>query len=291
MIEDRNKNSTCGPYKLIRTIGQGGNAVVKLSEKDGVQYAIKMMLLTEQDSEFVIRKTKEEFDVVSKLCIKGVMKYYDFIPNAIWTNKNGEQKKVACLVMELLKGVELLEFLNESDGLDSETLRYIFLQVGATLHQLHKAGIAHRDIKLENIMITEDFEVKLIDLGYGLALEGRTGSGFMKSRLGTYMYMAPEIQDKTVQYQGQDGDCFALGVCILVCKLNDYPWKVPDMEQDVNYKLFAGYHGCDSDKFWAKFAKSNLSENFKNMIELMLAHDPSSRMTMSDILGHPWFRG
>lgn len=98
--------------------------------------------------------------------------------------------------MELLKGVELLEFLNESVDLDNSTLRYIFLQVGNILHQLHKAGIAHRDIKLENIMLTEEFEVKLIDLGYGLDLEGRTGSGFMKSRLGTYMYMAPEIQDK-----------------------------------------------------------------------------------------------
>jgi len=193
--------------------------------------------------------------------------------------------------MELLKGVELLEFLNESVDLDNSTLRYIFLQVGNILHQLHKSGIAHRDIKLENIMLTEEFEVKLIDLGYGLDLEGRTGSGFMKSRLGTYMYMAPEIQDKSIQYQGQDGDCFAFGVCILVCKLNDYPWKVPDIERDANYKLFAGYHGTDSDKFWAKFSQINLSESFKNLIEIMLAYDPSSRMTMSDVLGHPWFRG
>jgi len=78
MIGEGNGNSTCGQYKLIRTIGQGGNAVVKLAEKDGIQYALKMIMLTEQDSEIVIKRTKEEFDIVSKLSIKGVMKYYDF---------------------------------------------------------------------------------------------------------------------------------------------------------------------------------------------------------------------
>ena len=50
----------------------------------------------------------------------------------------------------------------------------------------------------------------------------------MKSRVGTFMYMAPEVQDKTVLYQGQDADCFAFGVCLLVAKIMEYPWKKPD---------------------------------------------------------------
>ena len=99
--------------------------------------------------------------------------------------------------MELIRGVELREFINECDDIDDSTLRYIFKQVCIATNQLHKAGIAHRDIKLENIMVTEDFEIKIIDLGYASALEGKSGSSFMKSRLGTYMYMAPEILDKT----------------------------------------------------------------------------------------------
>jgi len=67
------------------------------------------------------------------------------------------QRKVAYLVMELIKGVELLEFINECDMLDDSTIRFIFLQIVNVIHQLHRAGIAHRDIKLENIMLTEDF--------------------------------------------------------------------------------------------------------------------------------------
>ena len=130
------------------------------------------------------------------------MKYYDFGDNAIWTNRKGVQRRVAYLVMELINGVELLEFINECEQLDDSTIRYIFLQVANAIHQLHKAGIAHRDIKLENIMLTDDFRIKLIDLGYGLALDGRKENGLMKTRCGTFMYMAPEIQDRSRYYQG-----------------------------------------------------------------------------------------
>ena len=148
----------------------------------------------------MIAKTKEEFDVVKGLNLKNVMKYYDFAEKETWTNRKGESKQVSYLVMELLDGVELLEFLNETDGLDDSVLRYIFLQLANALHQLHKAGIAHRDIKPENVMLTEDFELKLIDLGFGLALAGRTGTSWMKTRKGTPMYMAPEIIDRSTYY-------------------------------------------------------------------------------------------
>jgi p90 ribosomal S6 kinase len=140
-------------------------------------------------------------------------------------------------------------------------------------------------------MLTRDFEIKLIDLGYGLALDGRNETGFMKSRCGTYMYMAPEILDRTAYYQGQDSDCFAFGVCLLVSKLGDYPWARPDVNIDEHYKALANSHGVNADKFWALYKDCMISDDFKNLIESMLAFDPSSRPTMADVLGHSWLRG
>lgn len=75
--------------------------------------------------------------------------------------------------MELLDGVEVLEFFNECQDQDDSFVRYIFTRIGKGILQLHKAGIAHRDIKLENIMLTQDYKLKIIDLGYGLTLAGR----------------------------------------------------------------------------------------------------------------------
>ena len=78
----------------------------------------------------------------------------------MWIKSNGKKKPVCYVVMDLVDGVELLDFLSECNALELQQdsfLRYIFLKVGNAINQLHKAGIAHRDIKLENIMITKDF--------------------------------------------------------------------------------------------------------------------------------------
>jgi len=104
----------------------------------------------------------------------------------------------------------------------------LFLQIGKGINELHKAGIAHRDIKPENLMITKDLKIKIIDLGYGLTLSGRKQDGYTNTRLGTPMYMAPEIFDKTIPYQGQDADIFAFGVSLFVAKIIAYPWKKAD---------------------------------------------------------------
>ena len=81
-------------------------------------------------------------------------------------------------------------------------IRYIFIQVANAIHQLHKGGVAHRDIKPENIILTRDYEVKIIDFGFSQALSGKKEQGFMTTKLGTPMYMAPEIHDRTIKYQG-----------------------------------------------------------------------------------------
>ena len=81
--------------------------------------------------------------------------------------------------MEQVKGVELIDFFNNAltakRRLDENDMRYVCNKIALALHKLHSAGIAHRDIKPENIMITEDYKIKLIDIGYGTPLSGKEG--------------------------------------------------------------------------------------------------------------------
>ena len=67
----------------------------------------------------------------------------------------------------------------------------------AGLNYCHnRAGIAHRDLKPENLLLTENYELKIVDFGFAAPISGNKGDGYMKTKLGTLSYMAPEIHLK-----------------------------------------------------------------------------------------------
>ena len=78
---------------------------------------------------------------------------------------------------------------------------------------MHQNGIANRDIKLENVIVDQNFDLKMADFGFAKILEGPDKSGVLNTRLGTPGYMAPEILDR-IGYSGEKTDTFALGVIL-----------------------------------------------------------------------------
>lgn len=90
--------------------------MVKLVEKDGAQYAMKIFVkenLRSTEAAKMISKAKEEYEIVKNIKSDLIMQYLDFSESCVWINSKGESKEVCFLVMELLDGVGLLEFLNE----------------------------------------------------------------------------------------------------------------------------------------------------------------------------------
>ena len=184
----------CDNYKILRTLGRGGNAVVKLVERRGKQYAMKLFQPHKTEREAFFKETEAEFNIVSSLKLKAIPRYIEWKREATWVNSDGDERKVAYLVMEHVDGVELIDLFNQIGRPTTEPfLRHIFKELAMDLHTLHNAGVAHRDIKPENIIFTHNYEIKLIDLGYGISLAGRQEDGFNRTRLGTKMYMAPEV--------------------------------------------------------------------------------------------------
>ena len=100
--------------------------------------------------------------------------------------------------MEVIEGVNPIDFFNKATmakGFQEEKYyRYFFQKIAKAMHELHKKGVAHRDIKLENMMLTPEYKIKLVDYGFGIPLSGQTGSYFMDQYVGTSGYMAPELE-------------------------------------------------------------------------------------------------
>jgi len=158
------------------------------------------------------------------------------------------------------------------------------------LHYIHSQGFSHRDLKPENILLDKNYDIKIVDFGFACPLEGRDGSGFNRSVIGTPGYMAPEILEKT-PYQGQVVDLFACGVILFIMLTQHPPFAMANSD-DMYYKLLATQR---SDLFWKAHSQRKpagfFSDEFKDLITCMLQLHPHQRLCMADIIGHPWMQG
>ena len=118
--------ATCGGYNILRTLGAGGNAVVKEVEKDGNHYAMKIFEPSPAEKQKLLKSIRDETGLVRDLSINGIPKTYELQEDAVWTKSNGQQRNVSFLVMELVQGVELIDFLNQAKRQDDVIIRYIF---------------------------------------------------------------------------------------------------------------------------------------------------------------------
>ena len=83
------------------------------------------------------------------------------------------------------------------------------------LESCHISGVVHRDLKTENIMMDENWVLKIADFGYATLLAGKKGDGILKTHLGTVSYAAPEILSHK-DYNGPCADIFSIGVILFV---------------------------------------------------------------------------
>lgn len=232
---------------------------------------------------------KDEVQSVQTLDHKHVVKYFEFNENATWAKKSGERVSVAYIVSELVHGGELFDYVANSGPFKESIVRYYAKQLIQAVHYIHTKGFAHRDLKCENILLDKLYDVKVVDFGFACPVEGRTGDGMNRSIVGSLGFMAPEIHAKQ-PYQGQVVDLFALGVILFVLYAGHPPFNMANLE-DPHYKLIATNR---SQQFWSAHSNRKpegfFNEEFKDLITAMLNFHPHQRLSIPDIVAHPWLQ-
>ena len=148
--------------------------------------------------------------------------------------------------MEHVGGGELLQTLIDHGGFSEPICRAVFKEMLMGINHLHQKGMCHRDLKPDNILFTTGFDIKVTDFGFMLPLEGRQREAWLKSRVGTLTYMAPEVLARE-KYQGKQADIYSLGVILFILLIGNMP-----MESASSDDRFFKYLAANKpEMFWA----------------------------------------
>lgn len=195
-------------YKIVEKIGEGGmGAVYKVwDEENEIWTAMKVMSKSAAMEEDQVQRFKREFETGQELIHPNIVQVLNF----------GEYKDTFYLVMELVEGHGLQEILDLRGRLSPRGALKVAVQVARALEYSYSLNIIHRDIKPDNILITPQGVVKLLDLGLAKKIKETAGAASITQRgegIGTLHYMAPE-QTIDARSADQRADIYSLGATL-----------------------------------------------------------------------------
>lgn len=159
--------------------------------------------------------------------------------------------------------------------------KFFFQQMLDSISYINSQGVAHRDLKLDNILVNNKYQIKITDFSFA------SGAIIPPGEIrGTPNYMAPEILERIAQ-NGMITDVFSLGVIFFSCLTNRYPFSLAS-NQDKRYKLIIQK---DYPAFWkaSKIDEGVLTEEAKDLLMQMLEYEPAKRIPLAEIRKHDWF--
>ena len=270
---NHNKDNKISNYEIGKVIGKGAYATVKICKNKITQEKFAMKIYEKKILNDNIKKKciLREIEILKKLNHPNIVKLYD----TIISDKN------ILLIQELVNGISLRDFYNKEirnqkniSEKKYKILTLIFKQIFSAFDYIHKKNIFHRDIKLENILLTKNYKIKIIDFGFGLY---NPRNYLQKFFCGTPNYMAPEIIMKK-DYDCQKADMWSLGILLYKLFCADFPFKGKD-EKDLYRHIIKGKYKI----------KEYVPDFIKIIIDKILRPKPYQRINCDQILQSHWF--
>ena len=268
------KKDKMSKYEIGESLGKGAYAVVKKIKNiiTNEEYAVKIYEKEKLNSNSKKSCVNKEIQILKKLNHKNIAKLIDIIST----------EKEILVIQELVEGISLREYYNneirhqKGISIHKENIfRTIFKQIFEAMDYVHKQGMAHRDIKLENILIKKNYEIKIIDFGFGMY---NPENKLQKFFCGTPNYMAPEIAEKK-PYIGQLADMWSLGILVYKIFCADFPFKGKN-EKELYKAIKTG-----------KFTMASYTPEYaKKIICSLIVLNPNKRMTCEDVLNSDWLK-
>ncbi|KAH0575105.1 Kinase, CAMK CAMKL [Spironucleus salmonicida] len=264
-----------GPYTIQQPVGKGAYAEVYLvTDEEDNMFAMKVIKNIDRLTPSQLKHIKTEIKVMKTL------KH----PNIVRSRFILASKRKLYIVMDFIGGGNLLQLLQQQ-RLPLHQVRRLFIQGASAMEYCHLNSIAHRDIKAENILMSEDHNQLFIS-DFGLSaiynedqdIASQSKRTLLRTSCGSPYYVAPEVL-KRRDYDGQKADIWSTGILLFLMLLRRYPFDAATHEQ-LQEVICKGEVTFPQ----AKIDNGQMPLSAVKLIKEMLTLDAATRPTFADIL-------
>lgn len=159
-----------------------------------------------------IFSVQNEITILKNLDHKGIIRLIEYGDSGIVLKPSGrELSHIVYIIMEYVQGGLLFDFCQSFGAMGEDVGRFFLAQLLDAVEYMHERKVVHRDLKLENILIDDNFNLKIADFGFA----SYKSIDALNSYRGTMTYMAPEIKEGKT-YKGKQVDLFSMGVILFI---------------------------------------------------------------------------
>ncbi|XP_070758795.1 NUAK family SNF1-like kinase 2 [Enoplosus armatus] len=250
-------------YEFLETLGKGTyGKVKKAKERSGRLVAIKSIRKEKIKDEQDLVHIRREIEIMSSLCHPHIITIYEVFEN----------KDKIVIVMEYASRGDLYDYICDKRNISEREARHFFRQIVSAVHYCHQNRIVHRDLKLENILLDGNGNVKIADFGLSNLYHG---DEYLQTFCGSPLYASPEIVNGR-PYRGPEVDTWSLGVLLYTMVHGTMPFDGHNHKTLVQQISTGNYR------------KPNNPSDACGLIRWMLMVNPERRATIEEIAGHWW---
>ena len=277
MAVNHRRLAAIGNYQLSSIVlGKGSFSKVELANHIilNKKVALKVMTLSQIEDPYVRKNVQREANIMSRLNH----------PHVVALHEVYSSKDFFCLALDFFPGGNLCDLVQDHPNgkLEEEQARIYFKQLVEGLSHIHSKGIIHRDIKLENIFLNKE-KTKVVIGDFGLSNFWHPGAK-LETRCGSAEYAAPEIFDKTKNYN-QAVDIWSLGILLYAMLSGRLPFEVEGGDNNIKELIKIILAGLTNQNFQQLGQVSNES---KLLISQLLVVDQDLRINLDDVSKHIW---
>ncbi|KAL1770400.1 ribosomal protein S6 kinase alpha-2 [Sigmodon hispidus] len=257
-------------YEIKEDIGVGSYSVCKrcVHKATDAEYAVKIIDKSKRDP-------SEEIEILLR---------YGQHPNIITLKDVYDDGKFVYLVMELMRGGELLDRILRQRCFSEREASDVLYTIARTMDYLHSQGVVHRDLKPSNILYMDESgnpeSIRICDFGFAKQL--RAENGLLMTPCYTANFVAPEV----LKRQGYDAACdvWSLGILLYTMLAGFTPFAngPDDTPEEILARIGSGKYALSGGNW------DFISDAAKDVVSKMLHVDPQQRLTAVQVLKHPW---